>query len=75
MRSASLMMPAKWRPIQHWAHRLCLDPTTAMDVIPLLPRVYGGPFAQSPQLPIHLVLSSSIGAPARQHVTVMLSGK
>jgi asparagine synthase (glutamine-hydrolysing) len=50
-------------------HEMRVTAQMAQDVIPTLPWMYDEPFADSSQIPTHLVCKA-----ARQHVTVALSG-
>lgn len=50
-------------------HEIRVTSQMAQDVIPSLPQMYDEPFADSSQIPTHLVCRA-----ARQHVTVALSG-
>ena len=50
-------------------HEIRVTAQMAQDVIPTLPWMYDEPFADSSQIPTHLVCKA-----ARQHVTVALSG-
>lgn len=50
-------------------HEMRVSAKMAQDVIPSLPWMYDEPFADSSQIPTHLVCRA-----ARQHVTVALSG-
>ena len=50
-------------------HETRVSAQMARDVIPALPQIYDEPFADTSQIPTHLVCCA-----ARQHVTVALSG-
>ena len=50
-------------------YEMRVSPQMAQDIIPRLPHMYDEPFADSSQIPTHLVSKA-----AREHVTVALSG-
>jgi asparagine synthase (glutamine-hydrolysing) len=50
-------------------HEIIVTETNALDLVPILPEMFDEPFADSSQIPTHLVCRA-----ARQHVKVALSG-